>query len=549
MFRSIWTKTLREYRVPILAWGLGLALLIYTQIYAVGLLSAKDLQDAVQLAKGMTFFGDPVALNTPTGYATWKTMGALPPILGIWAVLSGARLLRREEERHSLDLLLATPRSRARVVGEKLVALVVALAAIGVLIGLGAMGGESKAGMHVDAGGAIMAGLNGSLAALVFAMLALLLAQLLRSAGAAAGLAGAVMVLAYLMEGTGRVANAAWLQHISPLYYYDLSKPLIPSVGVNGGGLLVLALLALVLGGASIPLFLRRDIGGVAWTRAATAQATAGIPRAAALNPPYAARSLRTVWARALASQVPAAFWWIVGLGLYAGWTTGVARSTEDSLRKLLADAPRQVSQVLGSHNVMTDAGFVAALLFLYLPLLLVVYAMIEAGSWARDLDSGSMELVLVTPSPRWRVMLERFGALTLLLITAPLVIGLVVLLTGRLAGLTLDTGYVAAAMLGLLPLELVTASVVFLLAGRAAATFGTGVVSTLVALSFLASLLYTALNLPAWLADLSMFYQYGSPITDGPRWGASLGMTALAIVVLAVSVVGFTRADVQRGQ
>jgi ABC-2 type transport system permease protein len=69
------------------------------------------------------------------------------------------------------------------------------------------------------------------------------------------------------------------------------------------------------------------------------------------------------------------------------------------------------------------------------------------------------------------------------------------------------------------------------------------------VALSFLASLLYTALNLPAWLADLSMFYQYGSPITDGPRWGASLGMTALAIVVLAVSVVGFTRADVQRGQ
>lgn len=70
-----------------------------------------------------------------------------------------------------------------------------------------------------------------------------------------------------------------------------------------------------------------------------------------------------------------------------------------------------------------------------------------------------------------------------------------------------------------------------------------------LVALSFLASLLYTVLNLPAWLADLSMFYQYGSPITDGPRWGASLAMTALAAAVLVVDVVGFTRADVQRGQ
>jgi ABC-2 type transport system permease protein len=107
----------------------------------------------------------------------------------------------------------------------------------------------------------------------------------------------------------------------------------------------------------------------------------------------------------------------------------------------------------------------------------------------------------------------------------------------------------VAAALLGILPLELVTASVVFLLAGRAAAGVGTGIVGGLVALSFVSSILYTVLNLPAWLADFSMFYQYGSPITDGPRWGASLAMTALAGAVLSVSVNGFTRADLRRGQ
>jgi ABC-2 type transport system permease protein len=190
MLRSIWTKTLREYRVPILGWGLGLAILIYSQIYAVGQLSLQARLDAAQLAEGMRFFGDPVALTTPTGYATWKTMGALPALLGIWAVLAGARLLRREEERHSLDVLLATPCSRARVLGEKGVALIIALAAIGILIGLGAMGGEAKAGVPVDGGGAIMAGLNASLAALVFAMLALLLSQMVRSAGAAALLTG-----------------------------------------------------------------------------------------------------------------------------------------------------------------------------------------------------------------------------------------------------------------------------------------------------------------------------------------------------------------------
>lgn len=546
MLRSIWTKTLREYRVPILGWGFGLALVFYSQIYAVGQLTLKTRQAAAQLAVSMPFFGDPVALTTPTGYATWKTMGALPAILGIWAVLAGARLLRREEERHSLDILLAVPRSRVRVVGEKLVALVIALATMGILIGLGALGGESAAGVHVDAGGALLAGLTVSLATLVFALLALLCAQVLRSAGAAAGLAGAVMVLAWLVDGTGRVAHAGWLQHLSPFYYYNLSKPLIPSYGTDGGGLLVLTLLALVCGGGGILLFVRRDIGGVAW---AFRRVQPSGPRSAASTVPFAARSLRTVWARGLAAQLPTALWWIAGLGIYAAWTTALARSSEDSLKKIVTAAPKQFNQILGGHNIATDAGFLAAILFLYLPLLLVIYALVEAGAWARDLDTGAIELVLATPTPRRRVILERFGALALLLVGAPVVIGIVVLVSGDLAGLSLDAGYVAAALLGIVPLELVTASVVFLLAGRTTAGISTVVVGALVGLSFVASLLYTVLNLPAWLADLSMFYQYGSPITYGPRWGASLAMIALAAAVLGLGVSGFTRADVQRGQ
>jgi ABC-2 type transport system permease protein len=95
----------------------------------------------------------------------------------------------------------------------------------------------------------------------------------------------------------------------------------------------------------------------------------------------------------------------------------------------------------------------------------------------------------------------------------------------------------------------LITASVVFLLAGRMVAATDIGIVSALVACSFLVSLFYTVFNLPAWLADLSIFHQYGSPITDGPRWGASLAMIGLAVVVLAVGVLRFSRADVQRGQ
>ncbi|MGH2388165.1 MAG: ABC transporter permease subunit, partial [Chloroflexota bacterium] len=291
--RSIWTKTLREYRVPMLAWGFGLAGLVYFTIVSYAQLSLSARQDAAHFASTLRFFGDPAALTTPTGYATWKQLGSLPLILGIWAVLAGARLLRREEERHSLDLLLATPCSRLRVLVEKSAALVVALAVIGILIGLGALAGEAKAGVQVAAGGALLAGLNVSLAALVFAMLALLLAQVLRTAGAAAGLAGAVMTAAWLVDGTGRVADAGRLRQLSPLYYYGLSKPLIPSIGANAGGIAALAFLALLFGGASILLFLGRDIGGVAWPHRVQATPV----RRDAPEPPYAAWSLRAVWA------------------------------------------------------------------------------------------------------------------------------------------------------------------------------------------------------------------------------------------------------------
>ncbi|HEU5228259.1 MAG TPA: ABC transporter permease subunit, partial [Ktedonobacteraceae bacterium] len=141
MFRTIWSKTLRDYRIPIIAWGLGIAFLLfavfaaYTQIQ--GTSSTATLN---QLAQSARFLADPIDLGTPAGYATWRVMSfSVPILLAIWALLAGARLIRGEEERGALDLLLSTPRSRMRLLIEKVVALIVALLIIGLLIGLGAI--------------------------------------------------------------------------------------------------------------------------------------------------------------------------------------------------------------------------------------------------------------------------------------------------------------------------------------------------------------------------------------------------------------------------
>jgi hypothetical protein len=143
----------------------------------------------------------------------------LPLLLSIWLILAGARLVRGEEERSTLDVLLATPRSRARLLLEKVGALLIASLLIAVLVALGAVAGEAVlGGQHVNLARALLVGLNLSLFAFFFGMVALLVSQFIISRGAAAGVTAGLLLLALLLYITGQEVNGSWLQFLSPFY-------------------------------------------------------------------------------------------------------------------------------------------------------------------------------------------------------------------------------------------------------------------------------------------------------------------------------------------
>ena len=124
MFRSIWSKSLRDYRVAILGWGIGLALLM---IAGFATATPAVLAAFASLAPLFRFLGDPYAMQTPEGYITFRYLEAvLPLLLSFWPILAGARMVRGEEERGTLDVLLATPQPRARLLLEKVAALLIA---------------------------------------------------------------------------------------------------------------------------------------------------------------------------------------------------------------------------------------------------------------------------------------------------------------------------------------------------------------------------------------------------------------------------------------
>ncbi len=267
---SIFLKTLRDYRVAILGWGIGMGLVVVSAMASVAALvtTPEARHQLITIAASFAWNADNVAVDTIGGYATFK-IGFFIFLIAVWPLLAGSRMLRGEEDRGSLDVLLSLPRPRLTVALEKLAAMWMALLAMGVLIGLLASAGGAKFGGNFGLGGGLLFGLNLALICAVFGSLALLISQFTQERGPAAGLTAGLLLVFIVIDMVHRVVpNTEWISRLSPIYYYNLSKPLIPSYGVNAGAMVFQLALAAVLGGAAIWLFVRRDVGGPCLCRA-----------------------------------------------------------------------------------------------------------------------------------------------------------------------------------------------------------------------------------------------------------------------------------------
>src|SRR5207247_952409 len=146
---------------------------------------------------------------------------------------------------------------------------------------------------------------------------------------------GALLVLFIVMDMVHRVfPQLEWLSRISPVYYYNLSKPLVPSYGTNVGALIVLVAITVILAAAALALFVRRDIGATVKLPGWLQLPERAVRPEQAL--PVNAWSLRSIYARSLAKIAVPTFWWTVGLGLFAGFMILVTKQTVTQLQALL---------------------------------------------------------------------------------------------------------------------------------------------------------------------------------------------------------------------
>ena len=541
---SVFFKTLRDYWIPILGWGIGMGLVVVSPMASVSTLltTPQAREQLVSLAATFAWNADVVAVDTLGGYATFK-IGIFIFLIAVWPLLAASRMLRGEEERGSLDVLLSLPRPRLRVALEKLAALWTALLAMGLLIGLVVFAGGQKFGADFGFSDAVLFGVNLALVCAVIGGLALLTSQFTQERSTAAGWTAGLLLVFIVLDMVHRVIpNSEWISRLSPVYYYNLSKPLVPSYGVNAGAILLLIALSLILGVTSLWMFARRDIGGTVrvprWLRPGERKPSRALP--------VTDWSLRSVYARGLGVVAMPTLWWTLGIAGFAGWIVFAVQQMETRLSSLFSSSPTVMNLIrnIGGGDASVNAGFLSAI-FVLLPLFLMAFAVTQVNGWSTDEQDGRLDLVLAAPQPRLTVLLGRFAALA----TATIVIGVLTLVASALAaaasGLTLDTGNLAAATLGMIPLGLLIASIGYLASGWLRSAADTGLLSFLLLIWFFISFIGPELKWPNATLRLSPFYYYGTPLIHGLPLASVLGVVAVAVLALGLGALRFVRKDI----
>jgi ABC-2 type transport system permease protein len=199
-------------------------------------------------------------MSTPVGYVQVELLAFMGPLLLIiYCITAGSSAIAGEEDRHTLDLLLANPVSRTRVVAEKFGAMVAGAALLGAVTTLALIGEGSLAGMGLPAGRVTAAMVHMTLLGLVFGALALLIGAATGSPTLSRAIPAVLAVVAYVVNGLAPVVS--WLepaQKFSPFYQYSGHDPL--RHGVSWLAVLVAVATIGVLAALAVAAFQRRDV-------------------------------------------------------------------------------------------------------------------------------------------------------------------------------------------------------------------------------------------------------------------------------------------------
>lgn len=266
MLRSTYGETIWSRRTSLLWYvvGLGALVALTVAVYPTVRDGADTFTQLLEsLPQGMmSFFGssDVAEMLSPSGFVNSRVNASIGAIvLAVFAISLGTAAIAGEEEKRTMDLILATPTPRSRIVIERFAAMATLVGVVAVALAIVMMIANPIVDLEFTLVNIIASNFQLALLALVFGSLALAVGGLTGSRGLTIGVAAGVTVAAFFINGLAQLVE--WLQgaqKLTPFYWLQRSDPLARGLSLEDT-LLMLGVIAVFVAVAMWG-FGRRDI-------------------------------------------------------------------------------------------------------------------------------------------------------------------------------------------------------------------------------------------------------------------------------------------------
>jgi len=258
---SVFAKSWRDRSRGFIGWSIAIvALVALVMAFYPSIRDNSEFTEALeQIPEGLKFLIGENPLDSPAGYLDSQLFAYfVPAILMVYGIGQAADSIAGEEQRHTMDLLLANPVTRSRVILEKFSATLTGLAILHGLLAATLVLGARMVDMDIPVSNLLAASLACFVLVAAVSALALTVGAASGKKGSAIAISSAVAVAGFLINSLASQIDALEVpSRISPFYYYGGSRALIdglqPRVAV-----LVVATTLLVI--AAVVSFDRRDV-------------------------------------------------------------------------------------------------------------------------------------------------------------------------------------------------------------------------------------------------------------------------------------------------
>ncbi len=522
--------------VTILVWALGGAIVMYVMGAAIG----QEFADfpggpealgasVTRAAEGLRIMRWPAErLDTLGGYLTYHNVTLLMLGLAIYGAVQGARMVRGGEDHHSLEEILATGWTRWAVIRDRTAGFLIIMVVISLALGLGTAAAMA-AGGEPNLSGSLLTMVAVGLCGMVGYSLGLLVSQLTPTARAAAGVSSIVLTTLYVLNNVWE--ELGWfgaVRFISPFYYANFSRALVPGYGLDLPATVALLVMSVLLVGLAAWAFERRDYGAALWVRR---RARA---RGAALPSLRSQHAFGSAWTAMLFRSRFGLIAWACGAGAFSL----LMMALEPAVIDMWSTFSKYMPGTGGGTGVPIETvyvGFSAEVV----ALVIVAYVIVQAAGWSADLAEGRVEAVLATPVSWSRLVWERL--LALLVGVGCVGVGSIAGLAVGAAAVELELDWSGVARLAgdcvLLGAALGGLAAVVVAVFRRGA--GVTVLAVLMTVSYLQGYLAKMFDWPAWVERYSLFSAFGTPYVEWPGSGETILLLTLAVggAVLAAAI------------